>query len=164
MLEKICKKCLVSRINIDFKKEKRRRGSWHKKNYHLLIRKTPEKTYHKEGKRCLSSLPHILLHCSSLWTFKQWFLPTTPASQPLSSWTAKSDGPQPIFTGGRNERISPHLAPHLGFLLPRLTSHVWQRSTESNISFPLSSFGTNSFPGWNRSNHCRAVTKLFLHI
>ena len=154
----------MSIISIDFKKEKRRRGSWHKKNYHLFVRKIPEKTYHKEGNRCLSSLSHILLHCSSLWTFQQWFLPSTPASQALDSWTAESDGPQPILIGGRNERNFLLMAPPLGFLLPTLTSHVWQRSTESNISFPLSSFGTNLFPGWNRSNHCRAVTKWFLHI
>ena len=147
MLEKICKKCLMSKIDIDFKKEKRRRGSWHKKSHHLLVRKIPEKTYHKERNRCLSSLSHILLHYSSLWTFQQWFLTTTPASQPLGSWTAEFDGPQPILTGGRNERNSPSPGSSSGLASPQ--THLPRLTEIHRVKYQFSTFiFWNKFIPW----------------
>ena len=50
------------------------------------------------------SVPDSVLFCEH---FSNGFLPTTPASQSLDSWTADSDGPEPILTGGRNEGGSP---------------------------------------------------------
>ena len=165
MLEKNLKKCLKSRIYIDFKKGKRKRRSWYKKNnYQLLLRKPWSRHItRKERDACL----HCPIFPSSVFFYEHFsngFLPTTPASQPLDSWTAESDGPQPILTGGRNEGGSPSSGSSFGSLLPGLTSHVRQKSTESNISFPFSSFGSNSSPGWNGGRYIRDVTKWFLHI
>ena len=148
-----------SRISIDFQEEKS--GKSHDTG--RITVSSLEKPYSrhitwKERDTCLHSpifSPFVPL-CEH---FSNGFLPTTSTSQPLDSWTAESDGPQPILTGGRNEGGSPSSGSSPGSLLPGLTSHVKQRSTESNISFPFSSFGNNSSPGWNRSRPFRDVTK-----
>ena len=158
MLEKNLKKCLKSRIYIDFKKGKRKRRSWYKKNnYQLLLRKPWRRRSHirKEMPIYTVQILHFIPLCEH---FSNDSLPTTPASQPLDSWTAECDGPQPILTGGRDEGDSPSPGSSPSSLLPRLTSHVRQRSTESNIGFPFSSVGKTASPGWNRSSHFRDVT------
>ena len=150
-----------SRITLDYQEEKSgRRSCYKKKNYCPHLKKKTQKRYitWKEKDTCL----HCLKFSSSIPLcehFSNGFLSTTPASMPLDSWTAESDGPQPILTGGRNEGGSPSSGSSFGSLLPGLTSHVRQKSTESNISFPFSSFGSNSFPGWNGSSHFRDVTE-----
>ena len=160
MLRNISNHIHLSRITLDYQEEKSGRRPWYKKrNYWPRLRKTPEKIYHMEGKRYLTTLYQILLLHSSLWIFQQWFPPhnpNIPALRFLNCWVWTA---QPILTGGRNEGGSPSPGSFPGSLLPRLTSHVWQRSNESNISFPFSSFGYNSSPGWNRSSHFRHVTK-----
>ena len=159
MLKNISNHTHLSRITLDYQEENSGRRSWFP---HL--RKTPEKIYHMEGKRYLSALPKFSSSIPLCEHFSSDFLSTTPAFMPLDSWTAESDGPQPILTGGRNEGGSPSSGSSFGSLLPGLTSHVRQKSTESNISFPFSSFGNNSSPGWNRRSHFRHVTKWFLCI
>ena len=158
MLKIICQQGHPSRISIDYQEEK-----WSCDTKTTITISSLEKSLRihiiwKERAACLhcpifSSFVPLCEHSSN------GFLPKTPASQPLDSWTADSDGPQPILTGGRNEGGSPSPGSSPEFLLPRLTSHVRQRSTESNIIFPFSSFGSNSSPGWNRGSHFRDVTK-----
>ena len=68
-----------------------------------------------EKNRCLCYHPKFFSTVLLCEHFSNGFLPTTPASQPLDSLTAESDGPQPILKGGRNEEVPYLLAPPLVF-------------------------------------------------
>ena len=146
MLENIGNHHHPSRISINYQKGKRGRRHDIKRNIALLLEPWRRHIIWKERDACL----HCPVFSSSIPLCKHYsngFLPTNPASQPLDSWTAESDGPWRILTGGRNEGSSHSPGSSPVPLLPILTSHVRQRSTESAISFPFSSFGYNSSPG-----------------
>ena len=128
MLKNISNHTHLSRITLDYQEENSGRRSWFP---HL--RKTPEKIYHMEGKRYLSALPKFSSSIPLCEHFSSDFLSTTPAFMPLDSWTAESDGPQPILTGGRNEGGSPSSGSSSPSLLPN-SPPTCDRDPRSQIS------------------------------
>ena len=131
-------------------------AAWQKKNCHLLLGK-PWRTHITWKEITVPDSPPLFLSVNIS------AMVSSPQPQhhiPQSSWTAESDGPQPNLTGRRIDGGFPSPGSSFNSLLLELTSHVWQRSTESGISFPFSSFGYNSSPGSIRS-HFRHVQNNF---
>ena len=155
--KKICKKCHPSRINIDYQEEKR--GRHYAKRIIISSLNPGEDISHGRKEIPVCTVPYI------------------SSSFPLWNISAMVSSPQPSLTALRlyellglmvhspfsqvkeMKEVPTLLAPPLVSLLPILTSHVWQKSTESNTSFPFSSVCKMSSPGWDGSSHFRDSTK-----
>ena len=157
MLENISNHRHPSRINTDYQEVKRGRRHDIKRNTVCSLNPGQDISHgRKEMPVCIapySPPPFLSVNISAMVSSHK---PSIPALRFMNCWVWTA---QPILTVGRKEGGSHSPGSSPVSLLLILTSHVRQRSTESAISFPFSSFGYNSSPGYNRSSHFRDITK-----
>lgn len=125
-------------ISIDYQEEK---GKYLDTNYCLLLRKTLEDISHgKRGRDACLTAPYSPPSFLSEEHFSNGFLPQPQHHNPWihELLSLMVHGPFSQVEEMKEVPPLPWLLPW--FSLPGLTSHVWQRSTGQNISFPFSIF------------------------